>query len=451
MPSLSSDKYNELRSHLALAPSVFPNSCEAVAEFRPHSGTIHLHEIDGAELLQMISGSPKMEVARPLSVISHEMTHWMDFVGTVWGQEYLIDLYNGYEAALNGANFQEQNLWKVVQLYDNDRRIMFPNYYRFVLPEDAPHNPKRPWSIEFSCGQEFGPDGRLDPTRPIFFIVFGSNLDQKRIARQPLSVGTLLETIAVWSELINGTTILSSIQDHGESLVELELWSSEHSNTLYDARMTEYTAPVHLLSVRAKIKDAMLSYRVGAVLSSICLNLSTNHFQKLRIPDEFVDFGAERIEAFRLAKNRGFAFACIAFLGPDYSTVADPEEWLDEALRAAGLPNVGLINETAFEELEKSRHALNVRWPLDRARDYLLDIGRDVLKIRTSLPATATLPELIGQGMLLPTYFDREGNVCTIGNPLDHNLYEPNEMFNLEWKLRKFTQNFLIGCRGGQT
>ena len=54
-----------------------------------------------------------LELSRKLPVITHEQTHWLDLVSTVWGQEYIVDLFDAYEAAFNHlAGEAEYHWWK---------------------------------------------------------------------------------------------------------------------------------------------------------------------------------------------------------------------------------------------------------------------------------------------------------------------------------------------------
>jgi hypothetical protein len=59
----------------------------------------------------------------------------------------------------------------------------------------------------------------MDWAHPIFFTVFGENPSRKRIVRQPLSVGALLETIATWTELLTYVSLLGGMTDVDEQAV----------------------------------------------------------------------------------------------------------------------------------------------------------------------------------------------------------------------------------------
>jgi hypothetical protein len=72
----------------------------------------------------------------------------------------------------------------------------------------------------------------------------------------------------------------------------------------------------------------MLSYHTGAAIASVRMNLTEEHFLGLRIPDAFSASGQERLDAFRCAQDRGFAFACISFNAPEFSEEFSVDDWL---------------------------------------------------------------------------------------------------------------------------
>lgn len=449
MPYPAGASYVALVENLRGSDATFPNANEAIAELRPHSQTIHLRNISRTELRRLIDTNERWRLAPSFSVIAHEIVHWLDLVSTVWGQRYLVELFDAYEAASVQRENPEQEWWKLIHLFDEDRRVMFPRYYRVARSEGPPHSRRRPWSIDYTCGQEFGPDGRSDLTRPIFFTVFGENPGRERVAKQPLSVGTLLETIATWAELLTHITLLNEITDDGEKIVAAGLWSKEMGKMLYDPSLTEYTAPVNLLSARAQTQEVMLSCHTAAAIASVCMNLTEEHFLNLRPPDVFTPFGQERLDAFRNAQDRGFAFACIAFNAPVFSEELPTEDWLANALHQSNLPPIHIIHKDAFATLEMLHRQTTIRTPMDHVRDYLLETGRTVFAHRAEIGSAMTLMDLIKQDVPLPWMFDSEGELFSLGKAkLDKDKFDPETMFNLEWDLRKFTENFLMGCRG---
>ena len=185
-----------LRQFSPLFPEV-----AAVAEFRPRSQTIHLHQISRAALRDSFANEIAFaENRRAWQTVIHELNHWADLCTTLWGRRHLMSLLNAY-AAIEGS---EEGYWRVIQHYDEERRILFPEYYRYVIPGSSRHSPERPWTIDYSAGREFSPDGKMNSGQPIFFTTFGEHETREKIARQPLSIGSLLEIRAVYAELLTG-------------------------------------------------------------------------------------------------------------------------------------------------------------------------------------------------------------------------------------------------------
>ncbi|WP_114859721.1 hypothetical protein [Azospirillum brasilense] len=443
----SGHTYQTLKSALSSTRSSFPDH-STVAEMRPHSQTIHLHRVREETYKDDIRAH-RFDLARPsVETIFHELTHWADLVSTVWGQEYLVGLFDAYDVIVRTQG-DESTYWKVIEHFDQDRRIMLPRYYRTVAKEQQLHSVSRPWTIEFSCGQEFSPDGRINPAHPLMFVRFGENPSGALVARQPLTVGALLETIATYSELKSGMPLLYK-PDPIEMKIDSQNWSKEKSSILYQAELTTYTAPAHLLSFRTKTGEMLLSYEKAASLAYVCLNLTDESFDRLKHPKEYEPFGEDRLAAFIKARNRGYAFAAIATYAPVHDDAVATQDWLNLAMENAGLLSIGELQQRAYAHFESLSRQLTVRNDLDLVRDYLLEIGRQVFGIRSQIGSPEiTQSALSNRKMPLPPLFDSEGTLMEVGEvPWDRSRHDPEHMFECEWALREFRDNFLKGCRG---
>jgi len=385
-------------------------------------------------------------VDRPkLETIVHEITHWSDQVSSVWGQDYLVNLFNAYEAA--NANHEDQ-FFKVLEQYDEERRILFPHYYHVQEKNARPHDKNKPWQIGFSAGQEFNADGFINPARPIFFVKFGDNVTNELVARQPITIGSLLETTATWAELRAGLATLRLIPSD-ERTVETSLWTGERLKALYEPSLTVYTAPVHMLARFANTTDLLHAYERGAILANVVLNLSGEHFDCLKHPDNFAPFG-DRQAAFARARDRGYAFAVLACHASKIDFDQPSRKWQAEVLQRAGLPSYENILHDAYAHLNNLGRGLPIRSALDQVRDYLLEIGRERFLSRAATNFTSDMFDPIGgTDGPMPPMFDRDANLFYIGSkPLDPKHFDPEAMHSQEWQLRKFTDNFLQGCRG---
>jgi hypothetical protein len=439
MPFSTDVTYSKLQSSLGDSRSIFPNANATIAELRPHSQTIHLHSISGTEFARLHSTNRWAELSTPYSVICHETMHWLDLVGTVWGQEYLVNLFDAYEAAFTQRQNPEYEWWKLIRLYDEDRRVMFPQYYKVVGREKNLHSPRNPWSLNYSVGHEFSADGRPDYKRPIFFVIFGENATRERIARQPLTVGTLLEATATWAELSTGLLVINQSPDESTKAVDRALWTREKIGALYDVQLTEYTGPAHLIGSVTRNSDMLSAYELAAALSFVCLNLTPGHFDRLQSPaEDFSSLPLDRLAAFRTSRNRGFAFACIAFNAPKGADSSKVEEWLEAALASAGLPGFSEIMKDAGNYLDGIISQVPHRWTMDASLKYLLEVGRSIFSYRAVTPRPVPVPSLVAKDIPLPLMFDSNAELFGMGNAaLDRTLADPEVMFECEWELRR--------------
>lgn len=436
--------YKDIVKALNASRSFYPNT-DAIAYFRPNSLTIHFEQLVRKDYVPMQNGQITVASATNIQIFSHEITHWSDQVSTVWGQEYLLKLFDAYEAARIN---HEDSLYRLVELFDEERRILFPLYYRLVNPNSNPHDAHTPWRIEFSAGSEFTPDGHVNPARPIFFVNFSDHHAGALVARQPITVGALLETTATWAELRVGVATLALLPKD-EGLVEQHVWKRRQLQTLYDRDFTVYTAPAHMLARLADTKELLKAYELGAVLANVSLNLTDKLFNQIIHPQEFAPFG-ERQSAFIQARNRGYVFAVLTQHSAGIDINSGVDRWLADILTRAGLPSYGEIMQSAYARLDELGRGISVRSPLDNIRDYILEIGRTrFLHLVENAFEDGSFDPLGDLGGPMPLMFDANGEMFSIGSEhLDPRRFDPEEMHFAELKLREFTNNFLQGCRG---
>jgi hypothetical protein len=152
--------------------NLFPN-VEKVAHFSPRAQLVTLDAYSKDDLPKALLASDHDRASEILATISHELTHWADVVGTVWGRGHIRRIYAAYRLAANrNLPGSEVDFPQLIELYDEERRLSFPTYYQVVEENQTRHGHNRPWIIGFTAGQEIDTHGRLDPTRPILFARF---------------------------------------------------------------------------------------------------------------------------------------------------------------------------------------------------------------------------------------------------------------------------------------
>lgn len=437
--------YNKIQADLGNR-NYFPNT-STVAYFSPNSQTIHLNHISQADIAKRDSAADYAQARSEIATIFHEITHWADLVGTVWGRKYLSTIYEAFRLLENVEKPDaEYDFWKFTELHDEGRRLMLPEYYRTVRPDSGNHDHRKPWGIQFSAGREFDSQGNVDDSRPVLFVKFLNRDSGEQIIRQPLTVGALLEANAVWSEMTTEYEVVATLDD-GVRQVEQTIMDRARLETLYTNELTLYTSPAHLLANYARVSDVFLGYRLASAVAHLTLNLTEELYELLVPPASMAPWG-NMFEEFKARRNPSFAYAVICACAEEWNDNIPLEAWMNTALSAAGLPTSEEIMELAHQKMIRQTSP-EVSSRLGQTQEYLLKVGLIVFETRRNKnDPSLTFGKALATNLPTPPLFDADGNVCmTTGSTFDLNKFDPTEMHDSEWALDKWTRNFLSSCR----
>ncbi len=374
--------------------------------------------------------------------LCHEMTHWFDFFGTTWGREYIGEICRAYRAFERGA---ESDFPKIIKLFDIDRTVLSPMYYRYTNAPSVPHTMDRPWTIDYVTGAEIDADGSTREDKPIFMARFGENPSRRTFARQPVSVGALLEVRAIASEIGAAIAAINSHKEEGSRLVEMTLTNREFNELAYNHDLIEYNTAAHILSVQAGTQELFLSTRLAAALAFIALNLRQSDFQKIKVPAEFSPFG-NRNRAFKKRGDRGYAFVAMVFNGGRYE--GDEMEYIERCVASSNLGPPAAVLEAAAAEMR------NPFW-FSGGNNITSHFSREsamsghILETHSRLPLyRLTLQSLLSDfRAVCPPFLDSETNFVEL-NEGRIDEYQPEIMHGAAHALREYTRNLLNGCRG---
>jgi hypothetical protein len=325
----------------------FPDT-KTLGYYHPMGNYIYLAEYKDENDFKTALLNPSLDKNR-FSVYIHEMQHYFDHVSTLWGASKLYKLYQAYDAVIK---FNEYEFYKFRELELNFKRDYFLDYFTETYA-NINGNFNNKWGLEISSGSRFSSDGKVNEDLPILFVVFSSSKKEK-ISRVPLSVVSLLETTATYSEfsfLLSETTKLAS--PHKES--QIVAITRKFEALLYNPELTLYSVAVHLVSVSLQIFDPILGYKSSSLFAKIALNIPTALFQSIKIHSEFDISEVWQHKAKKMLENqeRGFIFYLLVknyveLFGKNIDNLT-----VENVLKASNLPTEQQIEELISKEISE--------------------------------------------------------------------------------------------------
>lgn len=412
-----------------------------LGSINPHTLFVDVNRASEAEITAARSGGGS---PAGWELYEHEARHWRDLVGTVWGRGYLDLLFATYDAVLTTPpNRMDTAYATVLRLFDADRAILFPAYYKYVLPHAKPRGQDERWSMGFSTGVTVGSDGELDPSRPFIFVRFDNG--PIHIARQPMSIGTLMEVRAVAAEVAATTAWLAG-RPAGEEVVTWRLKEPQLAAMFYDPQLTTYSVAAHVTAFATGMTDVRGALALADKLADISLTLTAPGFATLRPTADLGDPGFARLRGFRRSQSRGYAFCCLAFaLREHVDRLGTGQAAIAAALRTAGLPTLDRIYADAADLMGRRprRPALDPR--LGGIRLKLLAAGRE-LAVRPDFDASVATLCPDGDAPA-PLICDEGCSTFSLGQaPLD--LAESEFLFDCQNRYEAVLKTALRAARG---
>lgn len=377
---------------------------QTLATLDTHNLVLELPRHTQAELAAACAGSRESEAAL---LAAHELTHWYDIIGTTWGQSYLDILFAAFDRNLS----HPAPAIEALRLFDADRSILFPSYYKYVMPNAPPRTGPGEWQMQLTMGARIAPDGRQDETDPILFVRF--NEGAREIARQPVSIGSLLELRAVQAEML-AFVELTPLRPQDERRIEELIHQRNLLKLFYNPELTTYSAAAHLLSRTFPAgTDAGHVLTLGAEIAHICLNVHPTQFARLTPPSDLKDPGERRVRGFRARADRGYLFACLSHLlirGQAMHPIARPTT---AALKSAGLPEADAIFDRAQLFIGQRRTETLRSADLRRIRAALQAAGVAVLDHRRNNSGRVAIADWAK--LPAPPMMDFDAETFTVG------------------------------------
>lgn len=302
----------------------------------------HYHDLNRAPV-GAVTTVQAIKKSAPLS--SHEYTHWLDMNCTLYGLRILRELALSYHfnPDLNKDAWSAENkFFHAKRVADAIKQIRLPSYYSLTFPGVA----NRPWQYQISIGHGFDAAGKPN-SDPIVFLRFADVTGQP-IARQPLSIASILEANATYHEMIEILSANSTISDTNERIVEERTDAQRLIDQVYEPQLTLYSVAAHLCAEAGKFKDIFFAYKAAAIVARFVLNCPGARLSKFKAGDTFKKkFGGDLAERIRGAIRNGnvesLFFYAVSVFDWDRTSLSDPEQDLANLSR--------LCFEADFEKL----------------------------------------------------------------------------------------------------
>lgn len=332
--------------------SPFP-SIKKMAGYAYQEQCISLTDKMCGDVEQALSGD-KAQAYHILPALFHEVRHWIDHSATLWGRR---ELRCFFEAASARMSDDRGELWRVIKHRRATRANRYEDYYSSFGGVDHTPGKKRRWRFALDSCDRFDPDGRPDAAHPITLASFQWS-DDRFACKVPISAASLLETTALSWELFFSLLQLS-ISPPQLKAAEFPKFREDLFDRLYNPRLGQYSAPVHILSDVAGFDNIFEACYYASVLSSIALNMPEACFDALRLPDklEGVAGAAELHQRAIQSRDLGYVFVNLVHCAPGRSGGSlSTASWVDLAWIEQTLSNANLPTFSAFEDLVRDEH-----------------------------------------------------------------------------------------------
>lgn len=365
-----SEKTKEIINHWSLFPNI-----DTLGYYDALTQTITLNSVEKAHILALGKKDFTASHKEFYKLFTHELSHWLDHLSTYWGTKFLFNIYLALTARMN-ENIEEfpniMSLWKEIQ------KNRMSSYFTHIAAITGEVINVRPWKYSTTAGKRFDSDGKIDNTKPIFFVRF-SNTSDEYIARIPLTIVSLLETNAILSEFLYDQFYINTLSDN-EKLIEISLFDQNTISWVYNPNLLEYSVATHLVANKINNKEIISSYKLASKIATLTLNVPNGLYDLISTPESLKVFGDLNTN-FKKNRDPGYLYAILIENGIEKNINFEDT---DAILIASGLPNSNEINDLLNNHYDQliSKAIFTFHDSLKERFFYLVSTGKELFNKR---------------------------------------------------------------------
>jgi len=344
------------------------------------------------------------------------MRHHIDHLSTIWGQARIISLYEAVQAKFSN---DEHQFHKIVTYKVEEKQFHYNSYYTVVRGLADYGTPLDRWKFQITCGIRFNCRGEVQPDNPLLFIRFTDPL-QKMSIRAPITIGSLLETNAIYEETVVEQQVIGQIEAKSRNKAKEEYIKKMMRDLLYNQEMAEYNCVVHLVANILGIGDAYEAYSVASSIATLVMNLPREVDKNVPVAQEYIDIWQERVDRFIEQHNLGFLFLNLVnnykqlYLNSKIFSLAD-------LLACNNLPTQNDLEAIVLQKLQNNLHQVPMEATFFRQH---LEAGIVLFNMRGIDGKRVSLVDTIQSGKYIPFIVSRNDSFAAgitvsdaLGNP----------------------------------
>jgi hypothetical protein len=430
-------KHSEIARDLRRRWDPFPN-VQLLGSYSQFSQVIDLNSVGVSDIRAAYAGGDSSAELRVMPLLTHEFQHLIDHVSTTWGRESLVSLFNAYNIRATGRSTDYARVTDFIRAM---KTYHFTDYYTEYSDLALDPWDRETWSYNLTMGFQLASDGSERRDRPIIFTRFATH-GGDFLCRVPFSLSSLLEVNASYQELVRELALIEAMGDAGVKAIERKLSSERWLERLYEPYSTMYTVAAHFVANRFDIRDALTAYQRAALLSSLCLELPGELFNRLRFPERWAEAtGLDPHEALRASCDRGYLFAALVENARGIER-DDIQDWLQGVLELSNLPPVAEIKAAADRSFAASAGEA-IDGPARPRLDDLLRLGDEYRR------AGARLVEAGGASpnVAPPPVLTRDDKFVTFkGGPRYGSFSNPGDWHREALRYHNLLDEFIEAC-----
>ncbi len=344
------------------------------ASYDPFYLTIFLDSIKLEQFKAIDFSQMTVDNYKVVSLIRHELAHWIDHISTLWGQKNLVLLFNAMNAWANG---NEAEFWRIKLLnlaYSSER---FNEYYSEVYLKHS-GGFKDLWKFNLTCGVRFGLDGQVLNNKPILFTKFATSKGEP-ISRVPVSIESVLESNAIFEEYSFRIAFASQLDDVVEKAIQLRQINKELEGLLYSTDLTVYSVVAHLIATHNGINNIPKAYEVSSSLGTLLLNMPSEIHSRMKYTMRNGPEWDQR--ALAMIKNADIGYGFYNMMINLIDKYGKDAYSLEKVLDASDLPLVEDMELATFSEMTLNIADLT-SGPFRTFGTSLLNMGIEAFKFR---------------------------------------------------------------------